>query len=207
MLEEPNKLEEQNLLEKTEGDRVNTGDGVKETQGNDIGIGIGNQQNFTSSVETQQKSGWPRVSYCNASKRRMRASATSVVNHMVGKCNKISQGDGWELLDDIIRKTPLKQQSKEAPNLTKILDDLTKSYGKENHGSSGRIRLLSTVAIHFSNKELKKAFPCSDYEITEARRHAKFIGVSVTPPKRTRVIRYKIPVEILHSWSTFSSPR
>ena len=86
--------------------------------------------------------------------------------------------------------------SKEPTKLTKILNDLTESYGKENHGSSGRIRLLSTVASHVSNKELK-AFPCSDYELTESRRHAKFIGAGVTPPKHTRVTRYKISVEDL----------
>ena len=28
------------------------------------------------------------------------------------------------LLDDVIKKTPLKQQSKEAPKLTKILNDV-----------------------------------------------------------------------------------
>jgi hypothetical protein len=54
-----------------------------------------------------------------------------------------------------------------------------------------------TIANYFSNKELKKAFPCTDYEITEARRHASFIGAGVTPPNEPRVTRYRIPIEDL----------
>ncbi len=68
------------------------------------------------------------------------------------------------------------------------------SYDKENQASSDKIRLLSTIATHFSNKELKSAFPCSDYEITQARRHARFIGAGVTP-ETTHTKRYRIPVE------------
>jgi hypothetical protein len=54
-----------------------------------------------------------------------------------------------------------------------------------------------TIANYFSNKELKKAFPCTDYEITEARRHASFIGAGAIPPNEPRVTRYRIPIEDL----------
>ena len=37
------------------------------------------------------------------------------------KFPKVMDGN---LLDDVIKKTPLKQQSKEAPKLTKILNDV-----------------------------------------------------------------------------------
>ena len=114
------------------------------------------------------------------------------------KCHEISQGDGWELLNDVLKKTPIginAERNKEAQKLNNVINDLNTSYNKENRGSSGRIRVLSTVANHFSNKELKKAFPCSDYEITEARRHATFVGPGVMPPKSTRIKRYRLPVE------------
>ena len=46
--------------------------------------------------------------------------------------------------------------------MERTLKDLRTSYDKENQASFDRIGLLSTVATHFSNKELKSAFPCSD---------------------------------------------
>ncbi|CAB3998963.1 Hypothetical predicted protein [Paramuricea clavata] len=68
---------------------------------------------------------------------------------------------------------PLRDMHKEKTKTRKwntMIEDLSQTYGKENHGAQGRIRLLSTIANHFSNKELKKAFPCTNYKITEARR-------------------------------------
>ena len=101
------------------------------------------------------------------------------------------------MLNEIADKTPLRKiqnKNSEATKMDRMLKDLRTSYDKENQVSSDKIRLLSTVATHFSNKELKSAFPCSDYEITKARRHAKFVGAGVTP-ETTYVKRYKIPVE------------
>ena len=57
------------------------------------------------------------------------------------------------------------------------------------------VRLLSTITNHFTKQ--KKAFPCTDYEITEARRHASFIGAGATAPNVPRVTRYRTPVEDL----------
>ena len=155
------------------------------------------------SSQTSAKMGRPRVSYDNASaavKRKMRASAKNVVKEMIEKCDEISQDDGRKLLDDVMKKTPLRdmQEEKRKPHKwNAMIEDLSQTYGKENHGAHRRIRLLSTIANHFSNKELKKAFPCTDYEITEARRHASFIGAGATPPNVPRVTRYRIPVEDL----------
>ena len=62
--------------------------------------------------------------------------------------------------------------------MDRMLKDLRTSYDEENQVSCDEVKLLSTVATHFSNKELKSAFPCSDYEITKARRHAKFVAAA-----------------------------
>ena len=118
------------------------------------------------------------------------------MSETIEKCNDISQGDRRQLLDDVMKKTPLRdvqQENKQSQKWNAIIDDLTQPYNKENCGSHGRIRLLSTISNHFTNKELKKAFPCIDYQITEARRHAKFIGTGATPPNTCRVAQFRIP--------------
>ena len=38
------------------------------------------------------------------------------------------------------------------------MDGLSQTYQKEAHGSSGKIRVLSTLAPHFKNKELKRQY-------------------------------------------------
>jgi hypothetical protein len=66
----------------------------------------------------------------------------------------------------VIEKTPLRNvetKNIEAQKLDNMMNDLCKSYDKENQRSSDKIRLLNTIACHFTNKELKKAFPCSDH--------------------------------------------
>ena len=149
---------------------------------------------------TNTRTGRPKVSYTEASeatKRRIKAEAKSAVNELFRKCEDISQGCGQHVLNEIADKTPLrniKKKNSDENRMERMLKDLHTSYDKENQVSSDKIRLLSTVATHFSNKELKSAFPCSDYEITKARRHAKFIGAEVTP-ETTNVKRYRILVE------------
>ena len=88
----------------------------------------------------------------------------------------------------------MKRKTAQLEKWDNMINDLRKSYNQENQSSSDRIRLLSTIAGHFTNKQLKKAFSCCDYEITQARRHAKFIGAGVTS-EPTRLTRYQIPVE------------
>ena len=149
---------------------------------------------------TSTRTGRPKVAYTEASeatKRRIKAEAKSAVNELFRKCQDISQGCGQHVLNEIADKTPLRKiqnKNSEATKMDRMLKDLRTSYDKENQVSSDKIRLLSTVATHFSNKELKSAFPCSDYEITKARHHAKFVGAGVTP-ETTYVKRYRIPVE------------
>ena len=104
----------------------------------------------------------------------------------MGKCNDISQGDGWELLHDVTVNTPIQQCASEKKcqqKLSMVMHGLSETYKKEAHGSTGKIRLLSTLAPHFKNKELKNAIPCTDYELSEARRHAKQYGPGATPKK------------------------
>ena len=101
------------------------------------------------------------------------------------------------MLNEIADKTPLgniEKKNSEENKMERMLKDLCTSYDKENQASSDRIRLLSTVAIHFSNKGLKSAFSYSDYKVTKARCHAKFIGAGVTP-ETSNVKQYRIPVE------------
>ena len=154
-------------------------------------------QTFNS---TNTRTGRPKVAYTEASaatKRRIKAEAKSAVNELFRKCEDISQGCGQHVLNEIADKTPLRnieKKNSEENKVERMLKDLRTSYDKENQASSDRIRLLSTVATHFSNKELKSAFSCSEYEITKARRHAKFIGAGVTP-EISNVKRYRIPVE------------
>ena len=38
------------------------------------------------------------------------------------------------------------------------MDGSSETYQKEEHGSSGKIRVLSTLAPHFKNKELKRQY-------------------------------------------------
>ncbi|CAB4024464.1 Hypothetical predicted protein [Paramuricea clavata] len=152
------------------------------------------------SVTAATRTGRPKVSYNDASeatKRRMKVEAKTAVAELVHKCDKISKGCSEQLLSAVIEETPLKNietKNNEAQKLDNMMNDLRKSYDKENQRSSNKIRLLSTIACHFTNKELKKAFPCLDHEITQARRHAKFIGPGVIS-KPTRITRYRIPVE------------
>ena len=122
------------------------------------------------------QTGRPRVSYdiaSEASKRRMKTEAKTAVHELLDKCNEISKGCGQQLLRDVVKKTPLgniQTQNSAAQKVDNMINDLRKSYNQENQSSSDKIRLLSTIAGHFTNKELKKAFPCSDYELTQARR-------------------------------------
>ena len=138
---------------------------------------------------TNTSTGRPKVAYTEASaatKRRIKVEAKSAVNELFHKCEDISQGCGQHVLNEIADNTPLRnieKKNSEENEIERVLKDLRTSYDKENQASSDRIRLLSTVASHFRNKELKFAFPCSDHEITKARRHAKFIGAGVTPEK------------------------
>ena len=74
---------------------------------------------------------------------------------------------------------------------------MSKTYHKEAHGSGGQIRLLSTLAPHFKNTELKTAIPCTDYELTEARKHAKLYGEGAMPPTLKGIKRFRIPPEDL----------
>ena len=158
----------------------------------------------TTSVHTTTAScGRPRVNYTEAStatKRRMKASARSLLEGVVGKCNDISQGDGWELLHDVTVNTPIQQCASEKKcqqKLSMVMHGLSETYKKEAHGSTGKIRLLSTLAPHFKNKELKNAIPCTDYELSEARRHAKQYGPGATAKKVKEVKRFRIPPEDL----------
>ena len=93
------------------------------------------QKNVTKSngsftTQTLKQPGRPRVSYnsaSTASKTRMKARAATVVDEMVQKCHKISQGDGWELLNDILKKTPIginAERNKEAQKLNNVINDL-----------------------------------------------------------------------------------
>ena len=146
------------------------------------------------------RTGRPTVRYIDASaasKRRMKGAAKVVISDMVKECDRISKGCGKELLVDVIEKTPLKdiqQTANEGNRVNKLMEEVHKSYRQADQNSGDKIRLLSTIANHFSNKELKKVFSCTDYEIMKARRHAKFIGAGVIP-RRTHVTKYRIPVQ------------
>ena len=67
-----------------------------------------------------------------------------------------------------------------------IVEGISDTYEKERHGSAGKIRLLSAIAPHSKNKELKKAIPCTD-ELTEARKHAKLYGPGATTNSTKRL--------------------
>ena len=158
----------------------------------------------TTPVTNTASIGRPRVNYTEASevtKRRMRTSARMVLQNTVGQCNKISQGDGWELLQDVTANTRIKhcanKGEKYQQKISEVIDGLSQTYGREAHGATGKIRLLSTIAPHFKNKELKNAFQCTDYELTEARKHAQQHGPGATVKKVKQVRRFRIAPEDL----------
>jgi polyhydroxyalkanoate synthesis regulator phasin len=99
----------------------------------------GNSGITVISSQTSAKMGRPQVNYDHASvavKRKMRASAKNVVNEMIEKCDDISQGDGRKLLDDVMKKTPLRGMQKEKTKTCKwntMIEDLSQTYGKEKH--------------------------------------------------------------------------
>ena len=72
------------------------------------------------------------------------------------------------------------------------MDGLSQTYEKETNGATGKTRLLSTIAPHFKNKELKNAFQCTDYELKEARKHAQQHGPRATVNKVKQVKRFRI---------------
>jgi hypothetical protein len=116
------------------------------------------------SVTAATRTGRPKVSYNDASeanKRRMKAEAKTAIAELVHKCDKISKGCSQQLLSAVIEKTPLRNvetKNIEAQKLDNMMNDLCKSYDKENQRSSDKIRLLNTIACHFTNKELKRHF-------------------------------------------------
>ena len=60
--------------------------------------------------------GTPRVSYSDASsakKRRMKSAVRDLVEDVVGKCDEISEGDGWKILNDVTTNTPLQDSANE----------------------------------------------------------------------------------------------
>ena len=75
------------------------------------------------------------------------------------------------------------------------MDGISETFQKEARGLSGKIRVLSTLAPHFKNKELKKAIPCTDYRLTEARKHAQQHGPGANAPAKQPVKRFRIPLE------------
>ena len=64
----------------------------------------------------------------------------------------------WELLHDVTVNTPIQQcesEKKRQEKIYMVMDGLSETYMREAQGSTGKIRLLSTLAPHFKNKELK----------------------------------------------------
>ena len=148
----------------------------------------------------------PSKHYTNASratKKRMKATAKTLVKTVVDQCSEISKGDGWKSLQEVTVKTPLQHTIKTPTHedcqnkISKVMDGLSQTNQKEAHGSSGKIKVLSTLAPHFKKKELKKAISCSDYEITEARKHAQQHGPGATANKPKQVRRFRIPPDDL----------
>lgn len=80
----------------------------------------------------------------------------------------------------------------------KITVGLTASYQAAN-SSHERIKILSSVALHMTNKQLKDIFkrtdrngqiqPCTDYEITKARLHNKNYGAAADGSQKKRTVR------------------
>ena len=147
-----------------------------------------------TSSTTSASVGTPHVNYTKAreaTRRRMKVSARIVLQNTVGQCNEISQGDGWDLLQDVTANTPIKKCANEGKKyqqkISEVMDGLSQTYEKEAHGATGKIRLLSTIVPHFKNKELKNAFQCTDYERTEARKYAQQHGRGATVNKVKQV--------------------
>ena len=118
---------------------------------------------------------------------------------MVEKCNTISNRNGLELFEDITDRGPprgrMKSTGGEENKINKVIAGISQTYQKEAHGSAVKIRLLSTLDPHFRNKELKSAIPCTDYELTEAHKHAVLYGEGATPPTLKGIKRFRIPPE------------
>ena len=80
----------------------------------------------------------------------------------------------------------------------KITAGLAASY-QSAKTSDERIKILSSVTLVMSNKQLKDIFkrtdrngqiqPCNDYEITKARLHNKNYGAAADGSQKTRIVR------------------
>jgi len=80
----------------------------------------------------------------------------------------------------------------------KIIAGLVASY-QSAKTSDERTKILSSVALVMSNKQLKDIFkrtdrnrqiqPCNDYEITKARLHNKNYGAAADGSQKTRIVR------------------
>ena len=130
----------------------------------------------------------------------MKSAVRDLVQDVVGKSDEISKGDGWKVLNDITMNTPLQNNAKEdvyRKKISKVMDGVSETFPKEARGSSRKIRVLSTLAPHFKNKELKKAIPCTDYELVEVRKHAQQHGPRANAAARQPVKRFRIPPEDL----------
>ena len=86
-----------------------------------------------------------------------------------------------------------------------IVSSLALSYSQASN-SQERIQILSSVAGHFTNEELKekllyktnsdKEVPCTDYEITQARLHSLLFGPGLKKPSSKGSLRqFYTPVE------------
>ena len=79
----------------------------------------------------------------------MKVEAKTAIAELLHKCDEISKGCCQQLLSAVIEKTPLrnvKTKNNEAQKLDNMMNDLRKSYDKENQRSSDKIRLLSMIA-------------------------------------------------------------
>ena len=84
------------------------------------------------------------------------------------------------------------QEAKEIHQNT--INGLKLTFSRLAFGDRHRIQILSTIAEHYSNKDLKAIFTtvgedgktrsCSDYEITKARLHSKTYGAAAPTPSR-----------------------
>jgi hypothetical protein len=153
----------------------------------------------SGSKQNVHHGGRPRKKYSEggaSTKRRIKQEVKNLLSDLVSKYDKISNGEGQELFQDVCDKIPISNKSDN--KVLKIVDGLARAYKKEPPGPAGKIRILSTVATVFSNKELKDKFSCNDYQIMQARRQATEYGPAVSPPKGNKfVTKYKIPFEDL----------
>jgi hypothetical protein len=153
----------------------------------------------SGSKQNVHHGGRPRKKYSEggaSTKRRIKQQVKNLLSDLVSKYDKISNGEGQELFQDVCDKIPISNKSDN--KVLKIVDGLARAYKKEPPGPAGKIRILSTVATVFSNKELKDKFSCNDYQIMQARRQATEYGPAVSPPKGNKfVTKYKIPFEDL----------